>query len=165
MRISIAIGLIVLISTSGFCQQPVKPTVIPVETNDESSDFPAFLSLVRLMATPERFDGKVVIVFGWVRIALEEEALYLSRESMILSRGPDAIWLRFTEKFLKTTNPKVLDGYYMMLKGTFHKDWNGHMHMCAGGIAVEEVWYLDASAAGGPKVPTPTPDIQPSKKE
>jgi len=72
-------------------------------------------SLVRLITTPERFDGKRVVVVGRLVSEFEEEALYLSdddarmglRENAVIlgslrvtpPRGPND-WLRVRGRFL-----------------------------------------------------------------
>jgi hypothetical protein len=91
---------------------------------------PQGVSLIRLIATPEAFNGKLIRVIGYVRIEFEHYAIYVHREDdqfKILKNGialdlPADVIARRTE----------YDGKYVLLEGTFDSTRRGHMSASSG---------------------------------
>ena len=52
---------------------------VHVKPTDSSNNYPG-VSMVQLLATPEKFDGKAVTVRGFYHAEFESVALYLSRD-------------------------------------------------------------------------------------
>jgi hypothetical protein len=83
----------------------------------ESPQQAAKVSLVQLIATPEKFDGKVVAVQGFLDMDREGDLLYLHQadsENVILS---NAIWIRRTEQMGR--DRAKLNMKYVKVVGTF----------------------------------------------
>ncbi len=101
------------------------------------------LSLVNLIATPERFNGQRVFVVGFMHYALTGDSIYLSRD-LYDSRDPtNAIWLEYRnpEEF----SPLFRSGFdkkYVAVEGRFTSMHHGHMGRFPG--AVEDVTVLRA---------------------
>ena len=83
----------------------------------DSAEEPVFASLVQLIATPERFDGKLVRVAGFCRLEYEGTVLYLDKESFEAALPLHGVWLDVgwpvPEKYRPLTDTYVMvDGRY-----------------------------------------------------
>lgn len=95
-----------------------------------NADEPANVTLVQLIANPEKFDGKTIRVIGFLRLEFEGDVLYLHREdyeNAILGNG---IWVDTTAEMTK--QKKALNMHYVLLEGTFSANDRGHMGMWSG---------------------------------
>jgi len=93
---------------------------------------PTDVTLVRLIANPEKFDGKLIRVIGFLRLEFEGNVLYLHREdyeNAILGNG---IWVDVTP--LMTKQRGTLNMNYVLLEGVFSAGDRGHMGMWSGTI-------------------------------
>lgn len=54
---------------------------------------PTNVSMVQLIANPEKFDGKLIRIIGFLRLEFEGDALYLHREDYENGIMGDAIWV------------------------------------------------------------------------
>jgi len=96
-------GCLLVISKFGPAQQQGVPT-----------------SLIQLIANPERFDGKLVVVHGFLRIGHEkhhgtETVLYLHQEDATHLLGSNAVWVIASEQMIR--DHEKIDGMYVMLTG------------------------------------------------
>jgi hypothetical protein len=101
--------------------------VLPMQTV-EPTDVP----LVRLITNPEKFDGKLVRVIGFLRLEFEGTVLYLHREdceNAILGAG---IWVDVTPEITKQW--LSLNTNYVLLEGIFSAGERGHLDMWSGSI-------------------------------
>ena len=118
-----------------------------------AADKPVDATLVQLIANPEKFEGKLIRVIGFLRLEFEGNVLYLHREdyeNAILGNG---IWVDATTEMFK--NSKALNMKYVLLEGTFSLRNRGHMGLWSGAIMRirrAEVWLF------GDKRSMPTPD-------
>ena len=92
------------------------------------------VSLLELIANPERFHGRRVSVRGYVRIEFEGSAIYLSKESFEAGSMRDALWLTpaANSPFAKpgaTFGPRYAD-----VVGRFDAFDRGHFGMYSGAI-------------------------------
>ena len=81
---------------------------------------PLPVSLIQLIATPDKFDGKLIHVFGLSAMSREGDLLYLDqadRDNVILS---NAIWVRRTEQMGK--DRMTLNGKSWLSSGSFVSD-------------------------------------------
>lgn len=102
-------------------------------------DAPPVMSLVRLIAVPERYHGRFVAVSGYLHVRFEDCALYLLPDS-----GPEnAVWVSFApdpkpvhpltpRPYGMRIKPQSLDSRRLVLYGTFDADSHGHMGAFAG---------------------------------
>jgi hypothetical protein len=58
---------------------------------------PKDVSMVQLLAAPEKFHGKLVGVFGFLRLEFEGDALYLHREDDTQGVTRNVVWVDRTE--------------------------------------------------------------------
>lgn len=115
--------LLLVITQIGAAPAPAAP---PVER-------PVAVPLVALLANPERFDGKVVAVEGFLILEFEGDAIYQSRADFDAALLGNAIWVE-GPKFEEPAARRALGGRYVFLTGRFNARMHGHLGMFAGGL-------------------------------
>jgi len=93
---------------------------------------PTDVTLVQLIANPEKFDGKLIRVIGFLRLEFEGNVLYLHREdyeNAILGNG---VWVDVTPAITKQR--ATLNKNYVIVEGIFSSSERGHMGMWSGTI-------------------------------
>ena len=111
------------------------------------------VTLVQLIANPEKFDGKLIRVIGFLRLEFEGNVLYLHREDYendILGNG---IWVDVTPEMMieMMRQEKSLNMNYVLLEGVFSSSDRGHMSMWSGSISQirrAELWPGRTASAG-----------------
>jgi hypothetical protein len=93
---------------------------------------PVDVSLIQLIANPEKFDGKHIRVIGFLRIEFEGNALYLHREDYQIGLLKNAIWVDVTPEMEKQSSK--LDKQYVLLEGIFSANEKGHWGSFSGSI-------------------------------
>jgi hypothetical protein len=88
---------------------------------------PLALSLVQLIATPERYDGKFVRVWGYVKLEHEGSAVYLHKEDFEQALTRNGLWLTGPE------HGEVSD-CYALVEGRFDAKDQGHRSLWSGAI-------------------------------
>ena len=96
----------------------------------QSPNEPPHISLVQLIANPEKFDGKQVAVAGFLRLEMEGDALYLSRDDFLNGVTKNAIWIDLTPELVKSR--QQLNNRDVLLLGTFDASGHGHMGLFSG---------------------------------
>jgi len=146
MRI-ILLLTILLYSTLSYFSQPVIAEEASDKKIDEATQFPILVSLINLIATPERYDKKFIDVTGFATIELENMSLCLSKESLSTS---ECIWIELyepekdieisteREKHFKQFHRKVVN-----LQGTFDMKNTGHFGFWPAG-AIKNIKYSRA---------------------
>jgi len=100
--------------------------------------------LVRLLAAPDEFDGKVVWTAGYFQSGMEDEALYISELDGRNFIPLNGIWLDW-DGSVPPEKLQKFKGRYLMLKGTFLKGYAGHMGLYSGRLSnVREFFYTEA---------------------
>src|SRR5271157_445695 len=93
---------------------------------------PTDATLVQLIANPDKFDGKLIRVIGFLRLEFEGNVLYLHREDYENAILGEGIWVDVTPEITKQS--KTLNMHYVLLEGTFSSNDRGHMGMWSGTI-------------------------------
>ncbi len=92
------------------------------------------VTLIQLIATPERYDGKLVRVIGVGNLEFEGDGLYLGKEDF-LYRTRNCIWLDiYGNPVIPYEESKQYNGKYVLVEGTFDKDNLGHWSLYHGAI-------------------------------
>lgn len=99
--------------------------------------------MIQLIATPERYDGKKVSVYGYLHLQFENTALYLSKEDS--KYGGNALWVSFSKDLkLETTGNRITkkrpklshyDCRHVLVEGVFDSSMKGHMGNFPGEIS------------------------------
>ena len=87
------------------------------------------VSLITLIANPDRYEGKVVRVNGFVQLEFEGNAIYLHEEDFRRAITDNALWLEVPQGFRGYEA-----GSYAIVEGTFTAKHHGHMGGFSGGI-------------------------------
>lgn len=106
------------------------------------SSGPLDVSLIQLIANPEKYDGKFVRVIGYLRLEFEGNALYVHREDDEAALTKNAIWVDATSDM--TNDPETFNRKYVLLEGIFDAKQHGHMDLFSGElrrISRADVWY------------------------
>jgi hypothetical protein len=96
------------------------------------ADQPLDVSMVQLIANPEKFDGKHIRVIGFLRIEFEGNALYFHREDYEIGLLKNAIWVDVTPQMEKQSSKFNMQ--YVLLEGIFSASEKGHMDAFSGSI-------------------------------
>ena len=94
-----------------------------------SSD-PVAVSLLELIATPERFKGRWVRLMGFAVLEFEGNAVYLHEEDYLHSLTRNALWLDDRDIALAQPNGPG----YAIIEGQFDPDVHGHLDLFSGGL-------------------------------
>jgi hypothetical protein len=79
---------------------------------------PVDVSMVALLADPQRYDNKLVRVHGFLCVEFEGNALYLHEEDFKFGLTKNALALRFSDSQVKLF--KGLSRRYVILEGVVH---------------------------------------------
>jgi hypothetical protein len=93
---------------------------------------PTDVTLIQLIANPEKFDGKLIRVIGFLRLEFEGDVLYLHREDYENAILGDGFWVDVTPTVTKQS--ATLNMHYVLLEGIFSSSDRGHMGMWSGTI-------------------------------
>lgn len=110
------------------------------------------VSMIQLIANPEKYDGQYVRVMGFLRLEFEGNALYLHQEDYEESLSKNGVWVDVVE----TEANRKFNMKYVVIEGTFTSN-QGHMWAWSGGIRDikrMELWGTDRQGAQ-PSITTP----------
>ena len=94
------------------------------------------VSLINLIATPEKYHGKWVGVVGIANFEFEGDALYLSQSDYKFVTK-NAVWLSPNKAVLKvdeSTLAEEFNGLYVLVEGIYDMNDHGHMGLFSGAI-------------------------------
>lgn len=120
--------LAVLVALAG-AFRPAAPAVQPPDA-DRLID----VSLIRLIAAPEAFDGKRVRVHGFVRVEHEGTAVYLHREDFERSLTKNGLWLQANDVVAPGSREAAVQNRYALIEGRFSAKETGHRGLWSGSI-------------------------------
>ena len=92
------------------------------------------ISLIRLIATPEKYDGKQVRVIGYLNLEFEGNAIYLHKEDYSKALSTNGFSVDFTKKIVDKKNLYNYNKSYVLIIGTFDMNDKGHMGLFGGKI-------------------------------
>ena len=93
-------------------------------------------SLIQLIANPDRYHGKKVIISGFLNIEFEGTALYLHRDDYLFSQYSNGLWCTMNETLYNKFNRR-----YVVMEGKFNKNMKGHLGLWSGSIEdITRVW-------------------------
>ncbi len=100
------------------------------------------ISLIRLIATPEKYDGKRIQVIGYLHIEFEGTAIYLHKEDFENHISENSFSVNFSKKLTKKKNIQIYNNKYVIIIGTFKMNDKGHMGMFSG--TLDNIVRLDS---------------------
>jgi hypothetical protein len=90
------------------------------------------ISLIQLLANPEKYHGKKIHVMGYLNLEFEGNAIYLHKEDYEHSLVKNGFWVEISNKTMK--NGKEINQKYVLIEGEFDMNSHGHMGLWSGSI-------------------------------
>ncbi len=118
-------------------------------TRHSSNDRIEDVTMIQLIATPERYDGKFVKVIGVGNIEFEGNYIALNQEEYEHYTG-NRIWIALGNKTISYEEAAQYNGKYVIVEGVFDKDDRGHMSLFCGSIkdvSRYQVWDIHEDTA------------------
>ena len=103
------------------------------ETPNSANQYAKDVTMIQLIATPEKYDGQLVRVMGVGNLEFEGNCISLSKEDLKYGVG-NSIWIELGEKAISYEEAQRYNGEYVIIEGIFDKDDCGHMDMFCGSI-------------------------------
>jgi hypothetical protein len=137
--------LTLLLLSFTFCVVGQKKINVERDTSEVSPlkvlDIVGPVSIINLIATPEKYHGKKIQIIGYLHLEFEGDAIYLNKEDYLHSIMANGLWVNFSDKITKTKNLKDYNDNYVIILGTFNMDSNGHMGLWSG--TMDDIIRLD----------------------
>jgi len=92
----------------------------------------SYVSLIQVIANPEKFDGKRLVILGFIDFEREADLVFpdkLRYDNVIL---PDTLWINPTEEMGK--NKTMLHLKYVRIDGIFHAGAQRQFRFAVGGM-------------------------------
>ena len=93
---------------------------------------PPMVSMVQLLSSPDKYDGKRVVAFGFLTIGQENNNLYFGKTDYDNDLLVNSIWVDVSEEMLKKISE--LNMRYVRIVGVFHSGHEGRRALSVGGI-------------------------------
>lgn len=109
-------------------------TISAVDSFEQTVDPRAeSVSLIGLIADPEKYDRKRVQIIAFLRLEFEGDALYLHRDDLENGITKNGIWLD-RPKDLSQKQAEAVDQRYVICEGIFNARVHGHMGLFSGSL-------------------------------
>ena len=108
-------------------------TVCNLQAENMNDEEVYSVSMIQLIATPEKYHGKWVKLIGVPCIDFEADSIWLSLEHFKNKVYGNSIHLKIEN--VKINEYKKYNGKYVILTGKFNKGKKGHMGMHKGSIS------------------------------
>jgi hypothetical protein len=123
--------IMLLFSLNSYCQTPL------VKFNEENrAKNPQEIlrvSILQLITTPEKYDGKLIEVTGFIKLEFEGTAIYLHQEDYKNHIYKNSIWLTMSKETLYSLQKECSEKYGSVC-GTFKAEPKGHFGLFSGTI-------------------------------
>jgi hypothetical protein len=87
--------------------------------------------VLRLIASPEKYDGQHVLVSALVSRRFEDDAAYMSEDDFRYGNTANAIWLNFDSPRDRDDSS---DGHWCIAEGVFVANAHGHLDLFSGSL-------------------------------
>ena len=102
--------------------------------SDQASGFEEDVSIINLIASPEKFHGKTIKISGYAKISKETSALYLSEDDAKYTNFPNSIWLDIEKSKKELFETINFNNQWVFIEGEFDASHKGHLGMYRGAI-------------------------------
>jgi len=104
-----------------------------------TNTFPRDVSLIQLIATPEKYNGKTVRVEGYFHNKFEDSVLYLTKEHADRLDGKNGLWVSYADQETYEDS-ELLDCQWVSVTGVFvYESEYGHGHLGANSGRLDNV--------------------------
>jgi hypothetical protein len=86
------------------------------------------VSIIDLIANPAQFDGRKVLVSGYVQFGLEESGIYLHKDDAVHNLWRNGVWIDLGEG----VDSAKCQYSYALVEGTFKAGMSGHNAVSSG---------------------------------
>jgi hypothetical protein len=110
--------------------------LLPISRNSSSelnSTLPESVSMLQLIANPDKFDGKQVGVIGFLRLEFEGNELFLHQDDCTYGIAKNGIEVNVNSTM--KADAAELNMHYVLLVGTFNATKPGYVSMSSGSIS------------------------------
>ncbi len=104
------------------------------------------ISIIKLISTPEKYDGKQVQVIGYLNLEFEGNAIYLHKEDYSKGISQNGFWVNLSKEIAEKKKLEDYNKKYVIIVGTFDMNARGHMGMFGGtikNITRLDLWNFD----------------------
>lgn len=139
--------IVILISTSTAFSQGVLDTATAYTIRKsgwlEEQSYPGIyeVSLIQLIANPEHYNGKRVMVSGYLHLQFEGNAIYLSKTDYDMRFAKNGIWIGLNEYVRRNSQTSDFSDQYVRLIGIFNSKSKGHEGAWSGSI--DDVYSIE----------------------
>jgi hypothetical protein len=99
------------------------------------------VSIINLIATPEKYHGKKIQIIGYLHLEFEGDAIYLHKEDYVNGICDNGLWVNISKSVTSKKHLKDYSDNYVIILGTFNKDSHGHMGLFNG--TMDDIIRLD----------------------
>jgi hypothetical protein len=92
------------------------------------------VSLISLIASPQKFSGQKVRVIGYLHLEFEGNGLYLNQDDFKNGISKNAIWIEIGPKHPENSPLSKFIDHYVIMEGTFDNKNQGHMGVMSGSL-------------------------------
>jgi hypothetical protein len=125
--------MLLTLFTSNCNQAPDKSKSLS-DTLRNQSKSTARVSLISLIANPQKFSGQKVRVIGYLHLEFESNGLYLNKDDFKNGISKNAIWIEMGPKHPENSPLSKFIDHYVLMEGTFDDKNQGHMGMMTGSL-------------------------------
>ena len=118
------------------------------DTTDETEMKPLQLldiignvSMIKLIATPEKYQGKRIQIIGYLHLEFEGNAIYFHEEDCKKRIPENSFWVNFSNKLTEKKNLNDYNNKYVIIIGTFKMNDKGHLGLFGG--TIDDIVRLD----------------------
>ena len=92
------------------------------------------VSIIKLISTPEKYNGKEIEVRGFLNLEFEGTAIFLHKEDSEKFLSENGVWLELSRKFIMKLESSGMNQKYVRVRGIFDFNNRGHESAYSGGI-------------------------------
>ena len=98
------------------------------------------LSLIALIANPDKYDGEFVRVEGSFRLEFEGSAICVSKDDLNYRIEKNCLTFNVDQDLLKSSDIIQLNGHYVLVEGIFDSKDTGHFGINSG--CIKKIWRI-----------------------
>jgi len=128
--------LAILILNQISCAQKSEKSESANTDNDTKVEYASnyTLSLINLISTPEKYNGKKVQIIGYLNVEFEGNGIYLHKDDYEHGIYSNGFWISIDQSIRKKISNEKLNKSYVLIEGTFNMEQRGHMGLWSGEI-------------------------------
>jgi len=153
MKVTNLMVLSLLSLLIGSCHNNSKNVSSPSDTVKKVVKTPRFIrgiSIVALIANPEKYEGDTVMVAGFLNLEFEGNALYIHKDDYEHRIFKNSIWVDVDRDSLKSYFNKY-NQKYVMVQGVFYRDQGGFGSFSGSVKTISNIYIQPSGAPRPPK--------------